>query len=93
MNEITESPVKGDEGSAGAPQNSYAMGVTSYLRRLAIEWYRWEIELEVVSDGYTLQVVCPPGVELQGKHKMFAAVLADHLRRCAFDPQKFSQYV
>lgn len=93
MNEITESEtVNGDLDSRPAPSQSYATGVTDYLRKKAIEWYHWDVALEVVSDGYTLSLIYPPGTELLGKHKMYESVLRSHLMSCAFDPQKFSSF-
>ncbi len=94
MNEITESEiVNGDQDSTEVPPQSYAMGVTEYLRRKALEWYSWNIALEVVSDGHALYLVFPHEAELLGKHKMYGAVLKAHLRSCAFDPQKFAQLI
>lgn len=97
MNEITESEVvngdQEDQDSSEVPPQSYAMGVTEYLRKKAFEWYSWNIALEVVSDGYTLYLVYPADAEILGKHKMYAAVLRAHLRSCAFDPQKFAQLI
>ena len=94
MNEITESEnVKGDPDSSAMPSTSYALGVTRYLREKAIEWYSWDIDLEVVSDGYALFLVFPADTVFQGKHRMYGAVLKSHLRNCAFDPQKFAQFI
>lgn len=92
MNEISESDdVKGDLAYSGTPQQSYAAIAADTLHTKALEWFEWDVALEIVFDGNSLDVVYPADQSSQERRRLQASVLKSFLCRC-FDPKQFATF-
>ncbi len=85
MDEITAADVAEDTGHL----TRITAALTAYLRERALEWYGWDSGLEVTSDGYTIEIGYPFGALDEGRRKIQASVLKDHIGKC-FDTRRLA---